>query len=171
MELNIYATYEQKLNCTFKNDFSNLANFHQSMFRSLKIGTLIGSFYRKWKMYELKLYRRVSCHDMMLKRNSLIISKLIWGICQILTQALENLKNLPFNGILLNKVYNVWALKRIGELCLMTLNTDARFEGKMTCAFKADMRNFSKFSPEHYWKFKTWDFVGILLSKVENVKP
>ena len=63
MELNIYATYEQKLNCTFKNDFSNLANFHQSMFRSLKIGTLIGSFYRKWKMYELKLYRRVSCHD------------------------------------------------------------------------------------------------------------
>ena len=53
----------------------------------------------------------------------------------------------------------------------MTLNIDARFEGKMTCAFKADMRNFSKFSPEYYWKRKTWDFVGILLSKVENVKP
>ena len=28
---------------------------------------------------------------------------------------------------------------------------------------------FSKFSPEHLWKSKNWNFDGILLSKVENI--
>ena len=45
--LNIDATFEGKLTCAFKNDMRNLANFHQSMFGSLKIGTLMGSFYSK----------------------------------------------------------------------------------------------------------------------------
>ena len=31
----------------------------------------------------------------------------------------------------------------------MALNTDTTFEGKLTCALKNDMRNYSKFSPEH----------------------
>ena len=47
MALNIDATFEGKLTCAFKNDMRNLANFHQSMFGSLKIGTLMGSFYPK----------------------------------------------------------------------------------------------------------------------------
>ena len=59
MALNIDATFEGKLTCAFKNDMRNLANFHQSMFESLKIGTLMGSFYPKQKMYELKIYRGV----------------------------------------------------------------------------------------------------------------
>ena len=33
------------------------------------------------------------------------------------------------------KVCNVWAKKSTEELCLMTLKIDAKFEGKMTCAF------------------------------------
>ena len=40
-------------------------------------------------------------------------------------------------------------LKKVGELCLMASNIDTTFEGKLTCAFKNDMRNYSKFSPEH----------------------
>ena len=63
MALIIYATFEGKLNCAFENDMRNLANFHHSMFESLKIGTLMGSFYSKQKMYELKIYRGVLCHD------------------------------------------------------------------------------------------------------------
>ena len=63
MALNIDATFEGKLTCAFKNDMRNLANFHQSMFESLKIVTLMGSFYPKSKMYELKIYRGVLCHD------------------------------------------------------------------------------------------------------------
>ena len=46
-----------------------------------------------------------------LKRNWLVILKLTWAIWRIVTQAFENLKNLHFNGLLLTKVYNVWAKK------------------------------------------------------------
>ena len=47
MALKIDATFEGKLASAFKNDMRNLANFHQSMFESLKIGTLMGFFYQK----------------------------------------------------------------------------------------------------------------------------
>ena len=47
MTLNIDATFEGKLICAFKNDMRNLADFHQRMLESLKIGTLMGSFYLK----------------------------------------------------------------------------------------------------------------------------
>ena len=50
-----------------------------------------------------------------LKRNWLVLSKLTWGIWRILTRTLENLKNLHFNGLLLNKVYNVWPKKVYGS--------------------------------------------------------
>ena len=63
MALNIDATIEGKLNCAFKNDMGNLANFYQSTIESLKIGTLMGSFYPKQTIYELKIQRRVLCHD------------------------------------------------------------------------------------------------------------
>ena len=63
MALNIGVKFEEKLTCAFKNDMRNLANFHQSMFESLKIGTFIGSFSPKQKMYEIKIYRGVMRHD------------------------------------------------------------------------------------------------------------
>ena len=47
MALDIGATFEGKLTYAFENHMKNLANFHQSIFESLKIGTLIGSFYPK----------------------------------------------------------------------------------------------------------------------------
>ena len=63
MALNIDATFEGKLTCTFKSDTRNLANFHQSMFESVKTGTLMGSFYPKYKTCELKIYKGNLCHD------------------------------------------------------------------------------------------------------------
>ena len=104
-----------------------------------------------------------------LKRNWLVSSKFTQRIWQSLARALKNLENLHFNGLLLNSIYNVWAKKGIGELCLMELNTDTTFEGKLTCAFKNETRNYSKFSPEHVWNSKNWKFDGIVLSKVENI--
>ena len=44
MELNIEEKFEEKLAYAFKNDVRNLAHFHQTMFGSLKIGTLMWSF-------------------------------------------------------------------------------------------------------------------------------
>ena len=74
---------------------------------SHKIGTFVGFFCPKLKMYELKIYR-------LFER-----CKIGWGInlllqnwhedfCWILTRALESLKSLLFSGLPLTKVYNVW---------------------------------------------------------------
>ena len=46
-----------------------------------------------------------------LNRNWLIVLKLTWGTSQILTRALENLKNLCFSWLLVNTVYIAWATK------------------------------------------------------------
>ena len=63
MALNIDAAFEGKMTCNIKTDMRNLGDFHQSTFESLRIGTLMGSFYAKQKMYELKIYRGVLRHD------------------------------------------------------------------------------------------------------------
>ena len=49
--------------CASKNDMSNLTNFHPRALESLKVATFMGSSYPKYKMYELKIYRGVICHD------------------------------------------------------------------------------------------------------------
>ena len=74
-----------------------------------------------------------------------VSSKLKWGIWKISTRALKNLQNLHYNGLLLTKVYNVWAKKSTEELCLMALKIDTKFEGELTCASKNDMRNLENF--------------------------
>ena len=50
----------------------------------------------------------------------------------------------------------------------MVLNIDAKFVGKLNCAFKND-EEFREFSPQHVRKSKNQDFDGILLSKVKKV--
>ena len=43
-----------------------------------------------------------------LERNWLVVSKLVWGIWQILTWVLKSLKDFHFNGLLLSKLCIVW---------------------------------------------------------------
>ena len=50
----------------------------------------------------------------------------------------------------------------------MALKTDAKFEGKLTCAFKNDMRNLENFH-QSTRKTQNWEFGGIPLSEVGNV--
>ena len=39
------------------------------------------------------------------------------------------------------------SLKFTGELCVMRMKNDAKFEEELTCHFKIDMRNLSNFGP------------------------
>ena len=71
-----------------------------------------------------------------LKRNWLVSSKLIWGIWQILNQALKNPKTLHFNLLLLTKAYNAWAKKSIDELCLMALKLMQNLKETGSCFLK-----------------------------------
>ena len=52
------AKFEEKLTCGLENDMRNFTIFYQSTRQSL-----MGSFYPKQKMYELKNYRGVMYHD------------------------------------------------------------------------------------------------------------
>ena len=78
----------------------------------LKLGLCWDGFIQSRKCMSLKFTEElcVMAIRMMqnLKRNWLVVSKLTWGIWQILTQALESLKDLHCNGFLLNKVEHVW---------------------------------------------------------------
>ena len=76
------------MTCAFKNDMTNLANFYQSTFESLKIRLLLGPFIQSRKCMSLKL---------------------------------------------------------TGDLCVMTMENDVKFEQKLTGQFKTDMRNLTIF--------------------------
>ena len=49
----------------------------------------------------------------------------------------------------------------------MTLESDAKFEEKLTCDLENDMRNLANFH-QSTQKSENWEFDGILLSKIEN---
>ena len=100
-----------------------------------------------------------------LTRNWLVVSKLTWGLWRILTRALENLKKLHFNGLPLNKVYNVLAKKKYRRVLLDGTEYWCNIWRKTDLCFQKWHEEFSKFSPEHVWKSKNWNFDGILLSK------
>ena len=51
-----------------------------------------------------------------------------------------------FDGLLLSKVYKIAQLKSTVELCVMILNSNAKFEEKMHC-FKNDMKNLVNVHP------------------------
>ena len=139
MALKIDIKFEGELTCASKNYMRNLWQIFNRALESLIIRTLMASFYLKLKMYELKIYRGVMSWQwrMMqkLKRNLLFVQNWHEECNNVLTQTLENLTNLHFNGLLLTKVYNVWAKKSTEELCLMAQKADAKFEGRLTCAF------------------------------------
>ena len=60
-------------------------------------------------------------------------------------------ENLHSDVLLLWKVYFVESIclsqKSTDELCIITLNNDAKFEEELTCALKNEMRNLASFDP------------------------
>ena len=42
----------------------------------------------------------------------------------------------------------------------MALKTDTKFEGKLTCTSKNDMRNFANFHQSTFKSLKIWTFLG-----------
>ena len=68
-------------------------------------GLLFSNVYVVWAREVQESY--LSWYWRNLDRNWLVVSKLTWGIWQILTRALNSFKNLQVNGLFLTKVYNV----------------------------------------------------------------
>ena len=114
-------------------------------------------------MYEFKIYRGVLCPDI---KEWCKIWRGIDVSVQNLTWALENLKNLHFNGLLLNKVHNIWAKKKYREVLLDDTEYWCNISRKTDLCFQKLHGEFSKFSLEN---LKTLHFNGLLLNKVYNV--
>ena len=61
MKLKSDAKLEEKLTCGLEMTWG-IWKILTIALENLKVGTLMGSFFSKLKMYELKIYRRVMCH-------------------------------------------------------------------------------------------------------------
>ena len=171
MTLKNATQFEEKLTCGLENDMRNLANFQQSPwecqnwdFDEILLSKVENALAKNWQRIYVYWHWR---NFKNLKRNWLLVSKLTRGIWQYLTWALESLKNLRFNGLLLTDAFNVWA-KNVQRSYLAWHFSDGKFQRKMTCASKNKKRNLENFH-QGTRKSQNWDFDGILLSKVQNV--
>ena len=99
-----------------------------------------------------------------MKENWFVVSKMT-RICWILIRALRSPKNLHFDMSFPVK----FDLKKSSGVIFHDTREWCTFEGKLTLAFKNDMRNLRNFH-ENTWKSQNWDFDGIILSKVENAR-
>ena len=157
MTLKSDAKFEKKLTCCLENDMRNLANFHQSTQKCQNWnfdGIILPKVENLWPYNLQSSY--VSWQWRMiqkLKRNWLVVLKLTWGTSQILTRALERLKNLCFNWLLVTKVYIAWAT----EIQRSYLSWHWR-----------DMQIFKK-NWLLVWK-KTWEIWQIFTRALESVK-
>ena len=110
-----HAKLEEKLTRRLKNVMRNLANFDQNTWKSQSWdfdGIILSKVENAWAKKVQRSYMSRHWPSLKsLKRNWLVVSKLTLGIWRILTQAVTSLKKLHFNGMLLTKVYNVWAKK------------------------------------------------------------
>ena len=100
-------------------------------------------------MYELKVYRGVVCHD------NEEWCKIWRGIDLPVQHWYEESDKFWHEHLKISKIptlmgcfwpkYIMFELKKHRGLYLMALKIDAKFEGKLTCAFKVDMRNLQNF--------------------------
>ena len=98
---------EEKVTCGLENDMGIFTRALEVSKRRLWWDPFIQS--RKCMNLKLREEFCVMTMKMMqnLKRNWLVVSKLKWGICWILSRALKSLKDWHFNGLPLFKVQNL----------------------------------------------------------------
>ena len=100
-----------------------------------------------------------------LKRNWLVSLKLTWGIWWILTWALENLKNLHFNRLLLNKVHNVWRKKKYRGVLIDGTEYRCNIWRKTDICFQKWMRNLANFHQSMLESLKIGTLIGSFYPK------
>ena len=115
----------------------------------------MGCFYPKKKMYELKTYRGVICHDneewfKIWRGTDLSVETLDEEFDKFWPEHWKISKICTLIGRFLPKYISYQYVSIYSEQwCLMALMIiDTKFEGKLTCAFKNDMKNLANFRSE-----------------------
>ena len=157
---------------SFQNWHKEFDKFWLEHLKVSNIFTLIGSFWAKYILFELKKYRGVIFHETEEGYK-------IWrGIDLSFKNCRKEFHKFWPEHSKVSKIFTLmgpfWAkyilfeLKSTEGLSLMSLKSDAEFEEKLTCCLENDMTNLANFH-QSTRKCQNWNFDGILLSKVENV--
>ena len=117
----------------------------------LKICTLIGSFSPKYIMFELKKYRVVTVHETeewckIWRKTDLRFRKWHKEFGKFSPKYLKVSKLGLWRGPSIPK-RKCMSLRFTEKLCVMTMKNDAKFEEKLTCRFKIDMKKLTNFDP------------------------
>ena len=114
--------------------------------KNSKICTLMDCFWPKYLMFKLKKYREVIFHDTgewcnIWRKSELWFGKWHGEFCKCSPEYLKVSKLVLWLDPFIQR------RKFTGELSVMTMKNDAKFEEELTCQFKIDMRNLTNFDP------------------------
>ena len=139
---------------------------------SLKICTLMCYFCRRYITFEPKKCRGVKCHNTeggckIWGRTDLCFEKWHEEFGEFLLNTWKS-QNLHFKGLILGKVYNVWAKKLQRSYVLWHWGVMQSFKEKLTGGLKNDKKNLINFHASNR-KFENLHSDGLVLSKAYNV--
>ena len=137
-----------------------------------KIYTLIGCFSPKYIMFERKKYRGVIFHDTedwckIWRKTELWFGKWHEEFGKFSPEH-SKFSELGLWWDPFIQIKKCMSLTFTGELCVMTMKIDAKFEEELTCQFKIDMRNLTNFD-QSTQKYKESHFNEPFLTKLHNV--
>ena len=167
MILKIDAKFEEKPICCFKND-KNLVNFDPSTQVS-KICTVICPFCAKYITFDQKKYRGVIFNDTeesckIWRKTGLWFGKWHEEFGKFSPEHSKISKICTLMGCFWSK-YIIIELRNTQELCLMALKIDTKFEEKLTCASKNDMRNLANIHQSTFESSNLGTFIGSFYPK------
>ena len=146
MKMKIYTKFEQEITCQLKIDTSNWTDLDLSTWKFGKIIILMGFFWTKYIIFDVKkcrwvMFGRTEYWWNIWRKTDLLFQKWHEEFSKFSPEHIWRSKNWNFNGILLFKVENIWA----ENLHVMSMKNDAKLEEELTCQFIIDMRHLTNF--------------------------
>ena len=147
----------------FKIDIRNMTKFDPSTRKSKKKFILMDSFWAKYILFELKIYRGTIFHETEEGFKIWRGIKLSFQNWHKVTRALESLKNFHFNGVLMSKVYIVW----VKNLQRNNHETEEGFKiwRGIELSFQNWHKEFDKIWPKHSKVSKIFILMGSFWAK------
>ena len=139
------------IDLSFQNWHKEFDEFWFKISKVSKIYTLMGCFWPKYIMFELKKYRghifnKTEVWCKIWRKTDLWFGKWHEEFGKFSPEHTKFSKlGLSLDPFIQSR--KCMSLKLKGELCVMTMKNDAKFEIELTCHFKIDMRNLTNFDP------------------------